>query len=683
MSDDRLLQAAIHYAKQGFKVFPCLAGQKGPATPHGFKDATTDVEQIRSWWEQNPDYNVAIATEGLIVLDYDDPNPGNWPESWPLFSEPLDDLFYHTPRNGSHSIMLDPECRWRNSTRALAPNIDTRATGGYVLVPPSRTKDGEYRFPQGGMQPGGPKRPPEWMRVLLDAHCRKATNGTRPPREGPPEESELIPIGQRNDSLATYCGRMRQFGASEHEMLAAATVRNATRFAEPLPEAEVRKIVHSIARYEPDERHTMAVEGVDLDPIEPHQCHYPDPGPFPDALAFSLPGLGEEIMEYTLKTAPRQQPAYALAGALALLSAITGRRIQDHSKTRTNLLIVAIGPTCSGKERPRQVNKQILAEVGWDILGPEEIVSSSGIYTSIRHRPDCLLQIDEMGRLFKAIRHSGAKTKHLADIPTVLMKLYNSSADKITGGGYANNELNYDLDQPHLTVFGSTVEENFVGALSREQLVDGFMNRLSIFLSITTPDQLDPVVYDIPASILEEVCLWRDFYHGRGNLLDEHPDPRVLEYTPDALERLKEYRQLCDKKQERGVWGRAYLTTKKYALNYQASADGPAVRTVTLRAVEWGCAVTDYQIRKTLSLAEDSMAETQWEADQIEALKWFRSKGEATMTEFCRGKFRKWDEKYRGKILKALEIGGRVLIVQKKKSHTVRGRMATYVRFRG
>ena len=34
-------------------------------------DATTDVEQIEHWWDAQPAANVAIATEGLVVLDID------------------------------------------------------------------------------------------------------------------------------------------------------------------------------------------------------------------------------------------------------------------------------------------------------------------------------------------------------------------------------------------------------------------------------------------------------------------------------------------------------------------------------------------------------------------------------------------------------------------------------------
>ena len=74
------LQAALGYAARGWHVFPCHPRTKIPATTHGFKEATTDPEQIREWWQEDPAFNVAIATgelSGLFVLDVDE-TPQTW-----------------------------------------------------------------------------------------------------------------------------------------------------------------------------------------------------------------------------------------------------------------------------------------------------------------------------------------------------------------------------------------------------------------------------------------------------------------------------------------------------------------------------------------------------------------------------------------------------------------------------
>ena len=71
--DDRNLRAALAYAKAGWRVFPCIPGEKVPATSHGVKDATTDPAQIRAWWaaEPGPERGDRHGDPGPDVLDVD------------------------------------------------------------------------------------------------------------------------------------------------------------------------------------------------------------------------------------------------------------------------------------------------------------------------------------------------------------------------------------------------------------------------------------------------------------------------------------------------------------------------------------------------------------------------------------------------------------------------------------
>ena len=74
---DTVLRQALAYARRGWPVFPCLPGQKIPATTHGFRDATTDEQQITAWFTRHPGRNLAIATgaPGPDVLDVDQHGP--------------------------------------------------------------------------------------------------------------------------------------------------------------------------------------------------------------------------------------------------------------------------------------------------------------------------------------------------------------------------------------------------------------------------------------------------------------------------------------------------------------------------------------------------------------------------------------------------------------------------------
>src|SRR6266478_3065554 len=67
-----LLEAALGYGEGGIPVFPCNPDNKKPLTEHGFKDATTDPEKIRSWWREHPQAMIGVPTgpaSGIFVID--------------------------------------------------------------------------------------------------------------------------------------------------------------------------------------------------------------------------------------------------------------------------------------------------------------------------------------------------------------------------------------------------------------------------------------------------------------------------------------------------------------------------------------------------------------------------------------------------------------------------------------
>ena len=142
MAETELRQAALGYAAQGWKVFPCRAGAKTPMTEHGVKDATSDPAQIQRWWTQTPNANIGLAcgSSGLVVVDVDGRHGGF--QSWAALKarHGIDDatLTSLTGGGGWHLIYQAPgDLDARNSAGLLGPGLDVRANGGYIVVPPS------------------------------------------------------------------------------------------------------------------------------------------------------------------------------------------------------------------------------------------------------------------------------------------------------------------------------------------------------------------------------------------------------------------------------------------------------------------------------------------------------------------------------------------------------------------
>lgn len=262
MTPSALLDAALRYAELGYRVFPCASGTKSPLTEHGFHDASVDKEQIEAWWARWPDANVAIATQGLLVLDIDG-RVNNWLASDP---EKLADLACAsvslTPGGGRHYVYRQPAGRsWRCTTSKLAPRVDTRADGGYIVAPPSIVDGKAYRWAPGlelDESQGGLTEPPGW---LVEAINQLAAKSSTSSVTSGSTETNKIQQGQRDTTLARLAGTMRRVGMTQEEILAALRRTNADRCVPPLGIADVERIARSIARYEPDQIAVAMSEG--------------------------------------------------------------------------------------------------------------------------------------------------------------------------------------------------------------------------------------------------------------------------------------------------------------------------------------------------------------------------------------------------------------------------------------
>jgi len=147
---ENTVRRALAYASHGWPVFPCQPGGKEPATRHGFHDATTSPDKIRSWWRRQPAANLAIATgrPGPDVLDVDQHgDAGNgFAALRQLKHEGLLEAvsaIVATPSGGLHAYFTGSD---QPSGRLPRQHLDFRSGGGYVLAPPSQIDGRPYRL---------------------------------------------------------------------------------------------------------------------------------------------------------------------------------------------------------------------------------------------------------------------------------------------------------------------------------------------------------------------------------------------------------------------------------------------------------------------------------------------------------------------------------------------------------
>lgn len=170
-----LRKAAIAYAKAGWPVFPCAEGEKWPLTKRGVKDATTNLAKVERYWQEHPNANIGLhpGAIDMMVLDYD---RGSNPEKAAAkYDVPPTGLVAKTPRSGMHEYFtLPPNAKVPPSASKIATKVDVRSHHSYVLLPPSRTKDGTYEWLDRGTPAPAPQK-------LIEAACE----GTRERADNP------------------------------------------------------------------------------------------------------------------------------------------------------------------------------------------------------------------------------------------------------------------------------------------------------------------------------------------------------------------------------------------------------------------------------------------------------------------------------------------------------------------
>lgn len=675
MGSYAVVNAALRLADLGYRVFPCVPGGKQPATAHGCLDATTDEEQIQEWWEQNENYNIGVATDGLVVIDVD-PSPDGKRNEWADEIEHLADLLIGagtiTPRGGSHFWFRQPDgVALRNTASKIADGVDTRASGGYVLAPPSVIAGvGGYHWQPGyvlDFAPDDLPTPPAW---LLDALLGRDDAEHKEPLRIDGEIHE----GTRNDMLARLAGGIRRMGASEATIRSAIRSANIEQCKPPLSDKEVDKIAWSIARCEPDQITQAAVEGwYDQQHAEPADAWKPEEQPekLPRRL-LEVGGLMQEVIAWNIATAYKPQPELALAGVLSLMGAVTGRRITDEMGTRTNVYCMGVCESGGGKEHARKINKAILSQSGLnERLGPEGIGSHAGLTACIGASPEVLIQIDEMGRFLRVLGNPD-RSPHLYQIVTVLLKLFTSSNSQYVGDTYADQKKVVRLDQPHCCLYGTSVPKSVLESLTTESLSDGFLSRFLIFEASDNdpPDNEVAEFSAVPTDIAERFHWWAGYQPG-GNLSSVVPQPRRL--TPDdaAVDVFKSFRRSVSdrRKAETGdavLWTRAYEKARKLALLHQVSRTREAMK-IDRHAAQWACDVVESLTVRLEWLAEQWISDGVFDAKCKKVLRLIRQAGSrgVTASQICLAS-RNLTPRDRQEVLNSLFEAGQVVKTTQK-----------------
>ena len=247
------INEAIHeYMGRGWSIIPIRAGDKRPLVRwEEFQYRHPSEAEARGWFRQWPEAGIGVVTgaiSGLVVVDVDTGHGGN---------ESLEQLEReHGPMpttvecgtggGGRHLYFAHPGGLLRNKI-GLAPGVDIRADGGYVVAPPSLHASGlRYVWVEGRTPESSAIAPrPDW--ILREA-VEETTRRGHPIAHWRRLVCEGVPAGERNNTIASLAGHLLRHGVDAAVVMELLLCWNRTRCRPPLVDEEVAAVVTSITR---------------------------------------------------------------------------------------------------------------------------------------------------------------------------------------------------------------------------------------------------------------------------------------------------------------------------------------------------------------------------------------------------------------------------------------------------
>jgi hypothetical protein len=468
--------------------------------------------------------------------------------------------------------------------------------------------------------------------------------------------------GRTNTAFRCACAMVNDFQLNDSDALFLLTQWDQSSNLPPIgsdygPD-ELAKILKNAHRYAKKAAGTLAsvqmtpyVSGVDaLSQVDLSGILAPPkktvrPGiEFPKHL-FNVPGILGGLIDHTMAKSAVPNRMAAFAGAISVLAMLLGRKVRfmAEAETRTNMNLIVLAASTTGKNAPRETNLELIAElmnraktskdktdIGNRIAN--KFASGQGIVKSLSEAPSMLFQIDEIDKLLTRLSGNRADSKS-QEIEQIIMELYSSSKSLFHGDKRASSENNITIDQPCLGIFGTATPGVFYDSMTADALRNGFVGRLLPLESrgvkkfLTARERLETSSKRSSLTLSDEVInvaqYWVDFQTVPGNLpeLSSSCSPMWVHIENNALsllddfgmmahkEYLKALKQYGDEAPECAIWGRYAENRNKMALVYACSAN-PLNPFIGTDAVQWAGELVEYMDRILIRSIRDNVADS-------------------------------------------------------------------------
>lgn len=472
----------------------------------GVHTASDDIEALHAAIDLHPGMNLAIAVpDGMFVVDVDPRNGGDYqlqdieakhgkfPDTW-------DQL---TGGGGRHLCYQVPQ--GLKFAGKLAPGIDIKQAGGYIMVEPSLHESGrtyDWEASSSPLDGISIETAPDWLLAMANrptitsvsramatysvdevamADLRSALTCV-----DPDDRETWVRVGHALKTIGDagldiwdqWSQRSPKYKASE-------IVYRWNGFA---PKDITYKTVFHIAQ-EHGWTNTAKIRGKSEAPSIAMTLSDDDaavqedvqlPPSIPQHLIDTMPGMMATAFKWMERTAYRPLPELLAVSTISLLATAMGRIFSVEGKLRTNLMFVSAAGSGTGKEHGPTCVDQALTLAGCaGLVGAARIASAAGLVARLQKSPCTVYQIDEFGLRLQAMRAKNSGS-HEKQIMVEMMELATSAHKIYRGTDYADADKDTQVMYPCMNLNATTTQAELFPALSGADILSGAINRMMI-----------------------------------------------------------------------------------------------------------------------------------------------------------------------------------------------------------
>lgn len=326
------------------------------------------------------------------------------------------------------------------------------------------------------------------------------------------------------------------------------------------------------------------------------------------------PGLVGEIAEYIFQSSRMPIKAFAIAGALIVISYLNSNKAYaGGSDTALNLYICLIGDTGRGKEDPRKAIKRLIDSMRFELWGEsihESIASGAALLRSLEGNPSTLILIDEFG-IYLQTALSERGSVHQKDLIKDLMSLYGLGRSFFAGKAYADKKQNIgQIDKPYINLIGTTTPLELLDGITPRMIDNGLLNRI-LFVQA---DKENPINRKPDTQISEEL--------NQKMAAIRVIDTSVIDYEDGAHDLLIQFaEQLNETGQFANLWSRAEEQTIRVA-GLLAIGDGGVIKR---EHVTWAWSYVNGSIKAFAQKLDKDLAENPFQKQAARALDFIKN----------------------------------------------------------